>query len=132
MFRALLEHGTTVSAVEYARAERERQSTRALLDELLVGIDVIACPAAPAPAAAQKDFPPQQVLPTNEVAALVRFAAPANMSGSPSITLPNGFTAEGLPLAMQFIGRHGDEAAIIRAAAAYEGATGWHKRRPAL
>jgi len=132
VFRSLLDHGAQVSAVEYARAERERQATRALLDELLVGIDVIACPAAPAPAAAQKDFPPQTVMPPELVAPLVRFAAPTNFSGNPSITLPNGFTEDGLPLAMQFIGRHGDEASIIRAAAAYEGATEWHKRRPQL
>ena len=132
VFRSLLDHGAQVSAVEYARAERERQSTRALLDELLVGIDVIACPAAPTPAAAQKDFPPQTVMPAELVAPLVRFAAPTNFSGHPSITLPNGFTDDGLPLAMQFIGRHGDEASIIRAAAAYEGATDWHKRRPVL
>jgi amidase len=33
---------------------------------------------------------------------------------------------------MQFIGRHGEEATLFRVAAAYEQATGWHKRRPPL
>ena len=46
--------------------------------------------------------------------------------------MPNGFTVDGLPTAMQFIGRHGDEAAVLRAGAAYEALTEWHTRRPAL
>ncbi|MGE0859833.1 MAG: amidase [Gammaproteobacteria bacterium] len=131
-FRRLLDHGAQVSAAEYARATRQRQATRALLDELLAGIDVLVCPAAPAPAGRQADFGPQDVMPDEAIAPLVRYSAPTNFSGHPSITLPNGFTDDGLPLAMQFIGRHGDEAAIIRAAAAYEAATEWHTRRPPL
>ncbi len=129
-FRALLEHGTRVSAVDYARATRQRQATRALLDEQLAGLDVIVCPAMPAPAGPQPD--PQAVMADADVAPLVRYSAPTNFSGHPSITLPNGFTGDRLPTAMQFIGRHGDEAAIIRAAAAYEALTDWHTRRPAL
>ncbi|MCP5200801.1 MAG: amidase [Gammaproteobacteria bacterium] len=129
-FRALLDHGTTVGATAYARATRERQVTTALLDELLAGIDVLVCPGMPTPAPEQPD--PQALMANDEVPALIRFSAPTNFSGHPSITLPNGFTADGLPLAMQFIGRHGDEAAIIRAAAAYEALTDWHTRRPAL
>jgi amidase len=132
VFRALLDHGAQVTAVEYARAERQRQSTRALLDELLSGIDVLVCPAAPSPPMPQAEFPPQQVAPPESIGPLVRFSAPTNFAGNPSITVPNGFTPEGLPLAMQFIGRHGDEASIVRAAAAYEAATDWHTRRPAL
>jgi len=129
-FRALLDYGTTVSATAYARATRHRQATCALLDELLTGLDVLVCPAMPAPAGPQPD--PQAVMAVEEVPALVRFSAPTNFSGHPSITVPNGFTTDGLPTAMQFIGRHGDEAAIIRAAAAYEALTDWHRRRPAL
>ncbi len=68
----------------------------------------------------------------HDVPALVRFSAPTNFSGHPTITVPNGFTADGLPTAMQFIGRHGDEAAIIRAGAAWEQLTDWHTRRPVL
>jgi amidase len=132
VFRALLDHGAQVSAKEYARAQRQRQTTRALLDELLTDIDVMVCPAAPSPPMPQSEFPPQQVAPVEDIAPLVRFAAPTNFAGNPSITLPNGFTDDGLPLAMQFIGRHGDEAGIIRAAAAYEAATEWHEARPPI
>ncbi|MCZ6664238.1 MAG: amidase [Gammaproteobacteria bacterium] len=132
VFRSLLDHGAKVSAEEYARAQRQRQTTRALLDELLTDIDVMVCPAAPSPPMPQSEFPPQQVAPVEDIAPLVRFAAPTDFAGNPSITLPNGFTDDGLPLAMQFIGRHGDEAGIIRAAAAYEAATEWHEARPPI
>jgi Asp-tRNA(Asn)/Glu-tRNA(Gln) amidotransferase A subunit family amidase len=74
----------------------------------------------------------RQACPPQQVAPLLRFSAPTDFSGHPSITVPNGFTADGLPTAMQFIGRLGDEATILRIAGAYERATGWHRRRPLL
>lgn len=132
VFRSLLDHGAGVSASQYMRAQRQRQATRALIDELLTGIDVMVCPAMPAPAMPSADTPPQQVAAVEDIATLVRYAAPTNFSGHPSLTVPNGFTAGGLPLAMQFIGRHGDEAAVIRAGAGYEGVTAWHRERPPL
>jgi Asp-tRNA(Asn)/Glu-tRNA(Gln) amidotransferase A subunit family amidase len=78
------------------------------------------------------DVPPQQVATPEEIAALVRFAGPFNYAGNPSVIVGNGFNDEGLPLSMQFIGRHGDEATLIRTAAAYESATDWHRQRPPL
>ena len=132
VFRALLEYGLTVSAEDYARGQKLRLSTTALLDKALQRVDVIVCPAAPSPAMLQSLFPPQQVAPPEAVAPLVRYSAPSNFSGHPAITLPNGFTPEGLPTAMQFIGRHGEEATLLRVAAAYERATSWQQRRPPL
>lgn len=132
VFRALLEYGLTVTAEDYARGQKLRQFTMALFDKAFREVDVIVCPAAPSPAMPQNQFPPQRVAPPEAVAPLVRYSAPTNFSGHPSLTVPNGFTADGLPTAMQFIGRHGEEATLFRVAAAYEQATGWHKRRPPL
>jgi len=132
VFRALLEYGLTVTAEDYARGQKLRQFTMALFDKAFREVDVIVCSAAPSPAMPQSQFPPQQVAPPEAVAPLVRYSAPTNFSGHPSLTVPNGFTADGLPTAMQFIGRHGEEATLFRVAAAYEQATGWHKRRPPL
>ena len=131
-FRALLEHGTAVSAGDYARAQCARQAVTALIERELHGVDCILCPAAPRPAMPQAACPPQQVAPPASVPALVRFSAPTNLSGHPSLTLPNGFDAAGLPTSMQFIGRLGDEATVLRIGATYERATGWHRRRPPL
>lgn len=132
VFRSLLEHGLLVSAKEYALACKQRQTTRALINELLETVDVLVCPAMPSLAGPQSDYPPQQVAAIEDIAPLVRFAAPTNFSGHPSITVPNGFDMAGLPTAMQFIGKHGDEKSLIRVAAGYEDITDWHNRRPNL
>jgi amidase len=62
----------------------------------------------------------------------LRFTAPFNMTGSPTITLPGGFTADGVPLAIQLVARHLDESLLLRAGVAFQAATEWHKRRPPL
>ena len=60
------------------------------------------------------------------------FTIPADMSGVPAVSVPCGFTASGLPIGLQLIGRVLDEATVLRAARAYERATDWHTRRPEL
>jgi aspartyl-tRNA(Asn)/glutamyl-tRNA(Gln) amidotransferase subunit A len=56
---------------------------------------------------------------------------PFNVTGNPAIALPIGFTADGLPLSMQLVGRPMAESTLYRIALAYEAATMWHQRRPA-
>lgn len=63
---------------------------------------------------------------------LVRFTAPFDTTGSPALTLPAGFAPDGLPLAVQLIGRHLDEALLVRAGRAFQRETDWHRRRPTL
>jgi aspartyl-tRNA(Asn)/glutamyl-tRNA(Gln) amidotransferase subunit A len=57
---------------------------------------------------------------------------PWNVTGQPVLGLPNGFGRSGLPLGMQILGRPFDETTILRVGHAYEQATEWHTRRPAL
>jgi aspartyl-tRNA(Asn)/glutamyl-tRNA(Gln) amidotransferase subunit A len=57
---------------------------------------------------------------------------PFNVTGGPALSLCNGFSESGLPLAMQVIGRPFDETTVFRVADAYEKATPWRRRRPAL
>ncbi len=59
-------------------------------------------------------------------------ATPFDVTGGPALSLCNGFSESGLPLAMQVIGRPFDEATVLRVADAYEKATPWRQRRPAL
>lgn len=66
------------------------------------------------------------------IADLLRFSCPFNMTGSPTITLPAGFTAQGRPVGIQLVGRHLDEALLCRAGHAFQQATDWHKRHPTL
>ena len=66
----------------------------------------------------------------NGIDDVLRFTAPFDMSGSPSITIPGGFNSAGMPIGFQLVGRHLDEALLIRAAHGYQGATDWHRRHP--
>ncbi|NLD53947.1 MAG: amidase [Burkholderiaceae bacterium] len=58
------------------------------------------------------------------------YSTPFNLSQQPAVVLPCGRSASGLPIALQLVGRHHDEAACIAAGAAYEAATHWHRAAP--
>jgi Asp-tRNA(Asn)/Glu-tRNA(Gln) amidotransferase A subunit family amidase len=57
---------------------------------------------------------------------------PMNLTGTPSIALPSGFSPEGLPYAIQFAGRRLSEPLLFRLSHACEQATPWHNRHPAV
>jgi len=58
--------------------------------------------------------------------------APFNVTGSPALAVPTGFSSDGMPLSMQIVGKPFDEATVYRVAAAYERETGWTSRHPDL
>ncbi len=64
--------------------------------------------------------------------ALVRLNRPANLTGHPAISIPCGFTREGLPVGLQLIGPKWGEATLLAIAFAFEQATDWHSRNPTL
>jgi aspartyl-tRNA(Asn)/glutamyl-tRNA(Gln) amidotransferase subunit A len=59
------------------------------------------------------------------------YTVPANLAGLPAISIPCGF-ADDLPIGLQILGKHFNEASVLRTAHAYQQATGWHTRHPAL
>ena len=58
------------------------------------------------------------------------FTMPINASGHPAASVPAGFSADGLPIGLQIVGRKGDEASVIAASAAFEVARPWVQHRP--
>ena len=66
------------------------------------------------------------------LSALLRFTCPFDMTGSPTITLPCGFTEQGLPVAFQFVARHMEEDRLVRAGHAFQTATDWHRQHPPI
>jgi len=57
---------------------------------------------------------------------------PFNLTGSPAISVPMGFSQNGLPIGLQVVGRAFGEAMVYRVAQSFESATQWHLRRPVL
>jgi amidase len=62
----------------------------------------------------------------------MRVCSDITVTGLPAISVPAGFTDEGLPVGLQIVGRHQDEWGVLQLAYAFERATGFHRRRPAL
>jgi aspartyl-tRNA(Asn)/glutamyl-tRNA(Gln) amidotransferase subunit A len=111
----------------YGRAQRVRTLVRRDFEQAFERVEVIAAPTTPSAAFkfGEKEDPLQMYL--NDV-----FAVPVNLAGLPGVSVPAGFTMSGLPIGLQLIGRAFDEAALFRVAHAYERATTWHQRKPAL
>jgi aspartyl-tRNA(Asn)/glutamyl-tRNA(Gln) amidotransferase subunit A len=62
----------------------------------------------------------------------IAFTFPMNMTGQPAASIPAGFTADGLPVGLQIVGRHLDDPMVLRASAAFEAARPWRDKWPAL
>lgn len=63
---------------------------------------------------------------------LTRYTAPFNLTGLPALSLPCGFTAQGLPVGMQLVAAPWAEARLLQAGSAYQQVTDWQTRRPPL
>jgi aspartyl-tRNA(Asn)/glutamyl-tRNA(Gln) amidotransferase subunit A len=121
-----------MTAVEYIHALGRRSGYRSAFIESMKDVDLLAAPTLPIPA------PP---IDASEVAvgkstedvrlALLRLTRPGNLTGLPAISVPSGFTSGGLPTGLQLIGGPMSDAAVLRAAWAYEQATDWHRKFPA-
>jgi Asp-tRNA(Asn)/Glu-tRNA(Gln) amidotransferase A subunit family amidase len=61
-----------------------------------------------------------------------RYTSPFNRSGQPSLTVPCGFTTDGLPIGMMVSGKRLAESTVLCIGHAYQQATNWHNRRPPL
>lgn len=130
--RSRLMLGAYVSAPQYLKAQRFRELLRQETMQALQRVDVLVTPTAVI-TAKRIDEPVVRIGGKEIVVAshLSRLTRPFNLTGLPAISLPCGFTGEGLPIGLQIIGRPFDEATVLRVAHAYECSTPWHKRRPA-
>lgn len=127
----LIELGLQQSGTDYQKIVLRREAFRGAVRALFEKVDLLAVPAQTfaAPTLAK-----MATLGENPelIAGLLRFSCPFDMTGSPSITLPGGFTESGGPVAFQFIGRHLDEARLVAAGDAYQRVTDWHRRHPPM
>jgi len=122
-FGAWLELGASVSATDYADACIRREELRGRLARAFAEIDMLACPAqGTLPHQVSEDMMYDDT-PGNLDPIRLRHTAPWDMNRAPTLTLPNGWSEQGLPMALQLVGPLGSEAALCRAGYAYEQAT---------
>ncbi len=122
----LLNIGSKITGSEYAHANNMRIECNSLVKNVLEPIDVLVTPtliAAPHTVTADNlhgDLN-NKLLGTN----FSQFVIPYNFSGSPTLCTPSGFTKDGLPLSIQFIGKHLSEPLLCQIGNAYEKSTGF-------
>jgi Asp-tRNA(Asn)/Glu-tRNA(Gln) amidotransferase A subunit family amidase len=113
--------GHQLAGTDYVLAQRVRTRLMKLFNEVLQQADMILTPATGIAAPEIK----KGALPDGEsdlttTLEIMRFAAPANLTGLPAITFPVGYTRKGLPIGMQVMGRAWDEVNLLRMALAAE------------
>ena len=124
--RERLALAATISAADYLQAQRRRRELCAVVAQAMEGCDLLLTASAPGEARlitemgkwASFEFP--------------NFTIPFNLTGQPVATVCGGYGAGGLPLGVQLAGRPFEDATVLRAGHAYEQATTWRARRPAM
>lgn len=126
-----LKAGELVTAVDYVRAQQARRKLQASILNVFQKVDVIAAPTltmtAPEVQASFKFINGENRAVSAE---FVRLAAPANLTGIPSLSMPTGFSSEGLPIGMQLMGKSFSEHTLLKTAAALEREIDRERRTP--
>lgn len=129
--RIRLKEGMEISAVAYLHAQEVRDAYTREFDSSLQSVDLIAAPTLPVAAPRIEENEVMAGRAREDVRiALLRLTRPGNLTGLPAISLPSGFTRDGLPTGLQLIGRHMDERTVLRAAYSFEQLTSWHAMFP--
>jgi aspartyl-tRNA(Asn)/glutamyl-tRNA(Gln) amidotransferase subunit A len=131
--RQRIDAGGTVRAVDYLAGLEAQKRVRAEFDAALCDVDAIVAPTVPVtapPIGAENVRMGSEEIPVR--VALVGMNRPANFTGHPAISVPCGFTGDGLPVGLQLIGRAFDEATLLGIALSYERAHPWQRRHPGI
>lgn len=121
-----MQNGAAYSSTEVILARQMQAVLRRQYEHFFKDFDILLTPTTPIPA------PLKGGDALERARLLTRFTAPFNLTGLPALSLPCGFTSQGLPIGLQIVSRPWAEAEVLRAGYAFEQATEWHLRRPAL
>ena len=123
--------GSIIPAQAYYKAQKIRAVLRQQILDALEKVDVLVLPTGPVTA------PPVESVPGIEskehsltgLAGRISFTGPFNLAGTPAISVPCGFSAAGMPMGLQIVGKPFDEETVLKVAHAYEQNTDWHNCR---
>ncbi|MFV0309937.1 MAG: amidase [Desertimonas sp.] len=124
--RTVLARGAMYSAADFVQAQRFRRAFRRKVAAVMSEFDVLITPTSAAPAPRRDEMTPERML------AGPSFTGPWNLTGLPAVAVPCGFSASGLPISMQIVGRPFAEATVLKAADAFQRRTDWHLRVPTV
>jgi aspartyl-tRNA(Asn)/glutamyl-tRNA(Gln) amidotransferase subunit A len=125
--RRRLEDGAKTALADYILARRTQAEVKKRFEHFFEDYDFLLTPTTPiaAPTIEGHDA-------VEQAGRLTRFTAPFNLAGLPALSLPCGFTEEGLPMGLQIVSQAWADANVLGIGYAFEQATEWHARMPAL
>lgn len=116
----------TISGADYNSALRIREILQKQMTELFDSYDVLAAVTQPVAAT------PLTMDLSKDLAFPDPLGGVGNLCGLPALSVPCGFTSKKLPIGLQFVGRAGDDAAVLQAGRIFQQATDWHRHHPNL
>ncbi|MEO5756267.1 MAG: amidase [Mesorhizobium sp.] len=128
---SVIEAGRALSGLDYQKVLLRRAAFRGQVDALFETIDVLLTPVQPFAPLTLKAIATLGEQP-ELIARLQRYTCPFDMSGHPALTLPAGFTGDGMPIGLQLVAGRLREAVLVSIGAAFQGLTTWHRRHPVL
>jgi Asp-tRNA(Asn)/Glu-tRNA(Gln) amidotransferase A subunit family amidase len=129
-----LEVGHRLTPLQIGQAEVERSAYHQRLRRFFERYDLLVLPTTATAATPLSEVLPREIAgrPIGEHLDMMLLTFAFNLSAHPAITVPCGQTADGLPVGLQIVGGWQQDAAVLRAAAAFEAAVAWAGRRPPL
>ncbi len=129
---ARIQAGANISADEVRSAAHDLAVSREAIGKIFDEVDVLLTPTVPIPPPVIADLQkrPEDLRPQELI--MLRNTRPFNVWGIPAISIPCGFTRDGLPIGLQLATAPWHGVMLLQAAQAYEQATEWHKKKPAL
>jgi aspartyl-tRNA(Asn)/glutamyl-tRNA(Gln) amidotransferase subunit A len=123
--------GARIDSTTYQASQRVLDQVRQSISRVFDTIDLLITPTTPGASLTIADLVADPATLRSKEVTTLRNTRPFNLLGLPSLSIPCGFTRDGLAIGMQITGPRGGEAAVLRLAHAYEQATDWHARHPA-
>jgi amidase len=130
--RGVLEMGADLTEADYGLAMSSRREFNQRYEAALAGVDAVICPAGGFVFEADKaaQYGDAEALKPIVKHFQGQFTIPADLAGTPALTVPCGFSADGKPYAVQFLGSRLAELELCRIGHAYEQASEWHLHHP--